>query len=43
MTLALQNLSSNTPLAAIRDTLLPKFLSGEIRVTDAETFADEVA
>jgi type I restriction enzyme S subunit len=28
-------------LAAIRDTLLPKLLSGEIRVKDAERFLEE--
>jgi type I restriction enzyme S subunit len=26
-------------LAALRDALLPKLISGEIRVTDAEKFA----
>lgn len=29
-------------LAAIRDTLLPKLISGELRVKDAETFLDRV-
>jgi type I restriction enzyme S subunit len=29
-------------LAAIRDTLLPKLVSGELRVNDAETFLDRV-
>lgn len=30
-------------LAAIRDTLLPKLLSGEIRIKDVERFVKEVA
>ena len=29
-------------LAALRDSLLPKLISGEIRVRDAETFVDAV-
>ena len=29
-------------LAALRDALLPKFISGELRVKDAETFLDRV-
>ena len=29
----------NTTLAALRDTLLPKLISGELRVSDAETIA----
>lgn len=29
-------------LAALRDTLLPKLLSGEVRVKDAERFIEEV-
>ena len=36
------NLESRT-LAAIRDTLLPKLLSGEIRIKDAEKFVEEAA
>ena len=28
--------------AALRDTLLPKLISGELRVKDAETFLDRV-
>jgi type I restriction enzyme S subunit len=33
-------LESNT-LASLRDTLLPKLISGELRVTDAEKFVEE--
>lgn len=29
-------------LAALRDTLLPKLISGELRVKDAETFLERV-
>jgi type I restriction enzyme S subunit len=29
-------------LVALRDTLLPKLISGELRVKDAETFLDRV-
>ncbi len=29
-------------LAALRDTLLPKLMSGELRVPEAEHFAEEV-
>jgi len=36
-----KNLTENYDLAAIRDTLLPKLLSGEIRVKDAEKFVEE--
>lgn len=36
------NLHESMQLASIRDTLLPKLLSGEIRVADAEEFAGEV-
>jgi type I restriction enzyme S subunit len=32
------NLSESRTLAAIRDTLLPKFISGELRIKDAEQF-----
>ena len=35
------DLESRT-LAALRDTLLPKLISGELRVKDAETFLDRV-
>jgi len=34
------NESQEVTLAAIRDTLLPKLLSGEIRVKDAEKFVE---
>ena len=40
MTLTLQQ---SRTLAALRDTLLPKLLSGELRVPDAEQFLSEVA
>ncbi len=36
------NLVQNSPLAAIRDTLLPKLLSGEIQVKNAEKFVEKV-
>ena len=39
--LFLHNLTENTTLARIRDTLLPKLISGEIRVKDAERFVEE--
>jgi len=35
-----QNLEESQTLTSIRDTLLPKLLSGEIRVKDAERFAE---
>ena len=35
-----QNKDTSCTLAAIRDTLLPKLLSGEIRVKDAERFVE---
>jgi len=35
-----KNLAEIDTLAAIRDTLLPKLLSGEIRVTDVEKFVE---
>ena len=38
MELILLKLEESTTLAAIRDALLPKLLSGEIRVKDAEKF-----
>jgi type I restriction enzyme S subunit len=38
-----QNLEESQTLASIRDTLLPKLLSGEIRVKDAERFAERFA
>jgi len=34
---------SNMPLASIRDALLPKLLSGEIRVKDVERFVEGTA
>lgn len=34
------NLRQSRTLAAIRDALLPKLLSGEIRVQDAEKFVE---
>jgi type I restriction enzyme S subunit len=36
------NSDENETLASIRDTLLPKLLSGEIRVADAETIAERL-
>jgi len=30
-------------LAQLRDTLLPKLVSGELRIADAETFMERVA
>jgi restriction endonuclease S subunit len=38
-----ENISESRSLAAIRDTLLPKLLSGELRVQDAATKADAIA
>jgi type I restriction enzyme S subunit len=35
------NLAENGTLAGIRDALLPKLLSGEIRVKDAERFVEK--
>jgi type I restriction enzyme S subunit len=35
------NYEQSRTLAAIRDTLLPKLLSGEIRVKDAERFVEK--
>jgi len=37
------NIHQSHTLASIRDTLLPKLLSGEIRVKDAERFAEQAA
>jgi type I restriction enzyme, S subunit len=31
-----------TILADLRDTLLPRLISGDLRVKDAETFLDQV-
>ena len=36
------NIAESQTLAGIRDTLLPKLLSGEIRVKDAESFVGRV-
>ena len=36
------NAHESRTLAALRDTLLPKLISGEIRVKDADTFLDRV-
>ena len=35
------NIHQSRTLATLRDTLLPKLLSGEIRVKDAEKMADK--
>lgn len=35
------NLRQSRILAAIRDALLPKLLSGEVRVEEAEAFAED--
>jgi type I restriction enzyme S subunit len=40
---AAANREQSRTLAALRDTLLPKLLSGELRVKDAESLAGEVA
>jgi len=37
------NVEQSTTLASVRDTLLPKLLSGEIRVKDAERFVENKA
>ena len=42
MDLILAGLKENATLAAIRDALLPKLISGEIRAKDAETVVEEV-
>jgi type I restriction enzyme, S subunit len=39
----IENLTSSRTLAALRDALLPKLLSGEIRVPAAEKLVEEVA
>jgi len=36
------NVREENTLAALRDTLLPKLISGEIRVRDAEELVKEV-
>jgi len=35
------NTAENETLASLRDTLLPKLISGELRVPDAEKFVEE--
>jgi type I restriction enzyme S subunit len=35
--------SESRTLAALRDTLLPKLISGELRIPDAERIVGEVA
>lgn len=41
MELVLENLHENATLASLRDILLPKLISGELRVPDAEKFVEE--
>ncbi|QPM68611.1 restriction endonuclease subunit S [Atribacter laminatus] len=41
MELMLSNLFENLTLASLRDILLPKLISGELRVPDAEKFVEE--
>jgi restriction endonuclease S subunit len=41
MELVLANLHENATLTSLRDTLLPKLISGELRVPDAEKFIEE--
>lgn len=36
------NISQNTKLAKLRDTLLPKLMSGELRIPDAEKLAENI-
>jgi type I restriction enzyme, S subunit len=43
MELILANLHENATLTSLRDTLLPKLISGELRVPDAEKFIEEVS
>jgi len=38
----LENLSENTALARLRDTLLPKLISGELRIPDAEKLLEGI-
>ena len=38
----LANLHENVTLTSLRDTFLPKLISGEMRVPDAEKFVEEV-
>lgn len=37
------NVEESRTLAALRDTLLPKLLSGELRVKQAEKLAEAIA
>lgn len=37
------NAHANETLAQLRDTLLPKLISGELRIKDAEKFLEDVA
>jgi len=43
MELILSNLCENLTLASLRDILLPKLISGDLRVLDAEKFVEEVS
>ena len=38
----MQCVSENTALTKIRDLLLPRLISGKLRVADAESFIEEV-
>ena len=38
----LENIKETSALVNLRDTLLPKLLSGELRISDAENLAAEV-
>ena len=38
----LENTKQSYTLAKLRDTLLPKLMSGELRIPDAEALVDEV-
>ncbi len=38
----LSNIRQSSTLASLRDTLLPKLISGELRIPDAEKFIWEV-
>jgi type I restriction enzyme S subunit len=40
MELILANLHENATLTSLRDALLPKLISGELRVPDAEKFVE---
>jgi type I restriction enzyme, S subunit len=43
MELVINNLNENLTLISIRDALLPKLISGELRVPDAEKFIEDIA